>query len=312
MIQDPSPAESLREEIEFNLSSLKDAAGLLPVIKECLKPEGQKSAPLAWPLLPLFICEAVCGRYDRAIPVAASIQFLRAAAGVFDDIEDADSAASLASRYGPAVAVNAASALLSLANKSLLRLRLKGVPDAEVLGIIDTISSGCIAACEGQHLDLSLTPQCIFEENYLRIAYLKSASTVECACRAGALAAGAPEDLIDKFAKFGYNLGMMAQIANDLAGVDSGADIRKRKVTLPAIYALANLNGEPLLQVEQAFVRPPEVNPDPLKIKDILFSRGAVYYAAVRMQLYHQAAQKVLNGLGSDSINTGHLKEYLA
>jgi octaprenyl-diphosphate synthase len=313
MLKDPGPADSLREEIEFNLSSLKDAAGLSSVIKECLKPEGQKSVSLAWPLLPLFVCEAVCGRYDRAIPVAASIQFLRAAAGVFDDIEDADSAASLASRYGQAVAINAASALLNLANKSLLRLRLKGVPDSEVLGIIDTLSSGCIAACEGQHLDLSLSAsKALTEETYLRIAYLKSASTVECACRAGALAAGAPEDLIDKFAGFGYNLGMMAQIANDLAGVDSGADIRKRKITLPAIYALANLDGDPLLQVEQAFVRPPEVNPDPLEIKDILFSSGAVYYAAVRMQLYHQAAQKVLNELGSDSINTGHLKEYLA
>jgi len=96
-----------------------------------------------------------------------------------------------------------------------------------------------------------LTPEnSIFEETYLRIAYLKSASTVECACRAGALAAGAPEKVVDKFAKFGYNLGMMAQIANDLAGVDSGADIRKRKITLPAVYALANLDGESRLQVE--------------------------------------------------------------
>ena len=46
------------------------------------------------------------------------------------------------------------------------------------------------------------------------------------------------QQLINKFAELGSNLGISSQIANDIQGITRGNDITKRKITLPVIYAL--------------------------------------------------------------------------
>jgi geranylgeranyl diphosphate synthase, type I len=316
MTWESRPAELLQDETESILFSLKDVPGLLVIIKESRAVKNQAgnetSGSLIWSLLPLMVCESICGEYDRVIPAAASLQLLHAAAEIFDDLEDQDSSTSLTARYGPAIAINTASALLILAEKALPRLKLKGVSNDIIVRTMDIISTAYAIACSGQHQDLSLPAQeIISEERYLQIAYLKSASTFECSCRVGALIAGASDELIDNFAKFGYNLGMMAQVANDIKGVTSLRDISHRKATLPAIYALANLEGEARQQMESAFLRYSEAAPEPVKTKELLFSCGAVYYAAIKMELYRQTAQEIFNNIGPELFTVEHLKEYL-
>ena len=84
-------AQLLKDEIEAVLTSLSDAVGLCELVKEPLtkgirglSPEATFDRP--WPLLPLMVCEAICGHYLHVLPVAAARQFLIAAADVFDDI----------------------------------------------------------------------------------------------------------------------------------------------------------------------------------------------------------------------------------
>src|SRR4030042_12134 len=98
-------ARLLREEIEALLVPLSNVADLYTLVKEPLsKARRGLAADIAhdrpWPLLPLMVCEAICGRYEQAVPAAAALQLLKAAAEVFDDIEDADSSESLLARYG--------------------------------------------------------------------------------------------------------------------------------------------------------------------------------------------------------------------
>jgi hypothetical protein len=52
---------------------------------------------------------------------------MMAAGDVFDDIEDAESTDSLLAKYGPGVAVNAATALIVLAEKAICRLKETGL-----------------------------------------------------------------------------------------------------------------------------------------------------------------------------------------
>ena len=182
---------------------------------------------------------------------------MKAAAEVFDDIEDADSDESLSAKYGNPLAINAASTLLILAESAFTRLKSRGIDSDIVVSLIDTVNSYYTTACIGQHLDLSLTPEeAASEDVYLRVIGMKSASAVECACYTGALLAKANQELIQSFTIFGHNLGMASQIANDIKGVTRLSDIKKRKITLPAIYGLAQTDGETHNLLEMVFYKP--------------------------------------------------------
>jgi len=219
----------------------------------------------------MIVCEALCGDYRHALPVAAALRLLTAAAEVFDDIEDADSSSSLSARYGAPLATNAATTLLILAERAIARLKTRGVEDSIIVRVMDSVNSFYTAACAGQHLDLSLTSEmAVSEESYLRIAGMKSASTAECACYIGALLANANSELVDILGKFGHNLGMASQIANDIQGITVGNDIVKGKTTLPIIYALAQADQETCDQLKIPLSRQSETTPDPTQETRVL------------------------------------------
>jgi len=289
-------AEILRDEIEAVLAPVSDMAGLYALVKEPLTKarrglatDTAHSPP--WPLLPLMVCEAISGHYEQALPAAAAFQLLMAAGDVFDDIEDADSSESLSAKYGSAVATNVATTLLILAERAIVRLKGRGVENCITVRVMDAVNSFYTTACTGQHLDLSfISDKPISEDMYLRAMSLKSASQVECSCYIGALLANASRELIDTFTLFGHNLGMAAQITNDIQGITKGNDIMKRTITLPVIYALTQTDGEVRNQFESAFGKQSESKPDPVQIRDLLFRYGAIYYATIKMEFYKQQA----------------------
>ena len=89
-------AELLKEEIETILAPASGADRFHDLLKEPLTKIRRGLAPKnasdrPWSLLPLIVCEVICGTYDHALPAAAGLQFLMAAGDIFDDIEDADS-----------------------------------------------------------------------------------------------------------------------------------------------------------------------------------------------------------------------------
>jgi geranylgeranyl pyrophosphate synthase len=310
-------AELLREEIEELLVPLSDADGLCDLIKEALT-QGRRGlgAEVAhdkpWPLLPLMVCEAISGHYEHALPAAAALQLLMAAGDVFDDIEDADSPESLSARYGPAIAINVASTLITMAEASITRLKGRGIADCIIVRVMDVVNSYCTTACAGQHLDLSLAREMdVSEDMYVRITVMKSASQVECACHIGALLADANQELANIFAKFGHNLGIAAQITNDIQGITRGGDILKHKITLPAIYALTQAEGETRHQLEDAFGQQSETVTDPTQIKDLLFSSGAIHFATVKMESYRQRALDILSEAERTGARVDRLKLFL-
>ena len=307
-------AKLLREEIEALLS---EVAGLYALVKEPLTEARRGLASEStwdrpWSLLPLIVCEAISGCYEHALPAAAAIQFFKAAGDVFDDIEDADSSKSLSARYGPAVATNVATILLSLAERAIARLKSRGVADYVTVRVMETVNSFFTTTCAGQHLDLSLSSEmAVSEDVYLRVIDMKSASTVECTCHIGALLADANQKLVDIFAKFGHNLGMASQIANDIQGITRGSDVVKHKITLPVIYALAQSEGETRNQLGLAFDKPSEIMPDPAQIRDLLFRTGAIHYATTKMEFYKQLALDNLSEVEQYGASVERLKLFL-
>ena len=306
----------VRDEIEALLASLSDV-GFCDIIREPLAGIRRGTVTEAaghkpWYLLPLIVCEAISGHYEHAIPASAALQLFMAAGEVFDDIEDADATGSLPARYGPAIATNAATTLLILAERAIARLKGRGISDYLIVHIMDSVNSFYTTACVGQHLDLSLTSETtVSEYEYLRVAYMKSATTTECACHIGAVLATTSQKLIDSFTLFGHYLGMASQIANDIQGITSGSDIVEHKTTLPVVYALAHTEGEARNQLKSAFSKRCESVPDLTQSRNLLFCSGAIHYAMIKMETYKQHALDILNELENTGSNVEKLRMFL-
>lgn len=287
--------EILRKEIEEVLVVVPVSGSLNSLIREPLQQMRRglyhaDGRDIPWPLLPLIVCMSISGRYKRCLPVAVAFQFFQAAADVFDDIEDADSPHSLCSKYGTAAAVSTATTLLVLAEYSLARLKNTGISSHLTAIISENVNLSYIAACAGQHLDLTVEKMAITEDVYLKIAAMKTASQVRSACYTASMLAGADDATSAVFAAFGENLGIASQLTNDIQGIIRGTDIVRAKVTLPVIYALAVSEGESRSQLETNFssTHTGTVNPD--IIKDILYKTGAVHYASVKTEYYRDLA----------------------
>jgi geranylgeranyl pyrophosphate synthase len=310
-------AELLRQELETLITPLSTTFGFRDLIKEPLTKARRGLAPNVmhdrpWALMPLIVCEALCGSYKHAIPAGAALQLFLAAGDVFDDIEDADCPDSLSSKYGSAIATNAATTLLMLAEKAITRLKERGVADLMTVRIINVVNSYYINACIGQHLDLNVHLDTVgSEDTYLQITVLKSASQIECACKVGALLARAKKQLVDIFAQFGYNLGVSSQIANDIQSIINGSDILKNPNTLPIIFALNQTDNQTYNQLRSFFSKPSVTVLDLEKVRDLLFRIGAIHYAMVKMEYYKQRAQAVLLKAGAAGVHIERLKLFL-
>ena len=307
-----------QNELETLLAPLSSNSGFYDLVREPLFKVWHDSGVEndyghIWLYLPLIVCDAICGSYEHALPASVGLELLKAAAEVFDDIEDADSTESLSVKYGTSLAINVASALLILAERAFTRLRNRGVDNEIVLSLIDTVNSYYATACTGQYLDMSITPEEAFSEDvYLKVIEIKSAFAVRCACYTGALLATSNKKIIHSFTIFGHNLGMASQIANDIKGITNLKDISRRKITLPAIYALAQTNGEIHQLLATVFCKSSNefVSP-PVQIRDLLFSTGAIQYATIKMEFYKQQAANILIELEQLDVKVNQLQQFL-
>jgi competence protein ComQ len=309
----------VKEEIEALLSPLSNSNSLADLVRESLSTGSPdlsenvaQSQKYRWSLLPILVCESISGHSEQAIPVTAALQLLKGAAELFDDIEDQDTPDSLPSRWGLPIATNVATTMVILAEKAITRLKTRGVSDDRIIKIMDITNSQYIIACTGQHLDLRLTPKMpVTEELYFDIIAKKSASQIECACSVGAMLATNNHETINNFSLFGHNLGMTVQITNDIKGIIEGRDIIKHKPTLPVIYGLAQSDGEILHYLTSVYSNDGTITPDLTRIRDILFSIGAIHYTTIQLEIYRLAAINNLEIAEKNGANIQQLKSFL-
>ncbi len=107
--------------------------------------------------------------------------------------------------------------------------------------------------CEGELRQVeSRGNYAMTEEQYLEIIASKTAALIGCCCRLGSHYAGAEPEVCETLTRFGHELGVAFQIADDLldvfgdetvAGKSLGTDLVKQKVTLPLIRLLSQTDG---------------------------------------------------------------------
>ena len=208
------------------------------------------------PLLGLLAYYSLTGDYRAALPGAAAVELGHNFSLVHDDIEDADTERrhrpTLWAIWGVPLAINAGDALFALSRLALYRL-LDGFSERRVLALMRVYDETCLALCEGQYLDISFERQPeVPVEAYLEMIGKKTAALVGASVQAGAILATDEADVVEAYRRFGYDLGMAFQMADDVKGTfwassDSGkpeaGDVRKRKKTLPLVWALQHASA---------------------------------------------------------------------
>jgi geranylgeranyl diphosphate synthase type I len=204
------------------------------------------------PLLGLLAYHSLTGDYHPALPGAAAVELGHNFSLVHDDIEDADierrHRPTLWAVWGVPLAINAGDALFALSRLALYRLLEDGFSERRVLALMRVYDETCLALCEGQYLDISFEREAdVTVEAYLEMIGKKTAALVGASVQAGAILATDEAQVIEAYRRFGYDLGMAFQMADDVKGsfwasTDSGkaeaGDVRKRKKTLPVVWAL--------------------------------------------------------------------------
>ncbi len=201
----------------------------------------------------LLACEIVGGKSEHAIPLAAGIQLLHDFSLIHDDIQDNSDLrrgrATLWSIWGIAQGINAGDGMFVLAHMAIQRMQDVGVPADRVLQILRRFDKAILQICEGQHLDMKFEgDSSITEEAYIAMVTRKTAVLIASCGELGALAGGGSDADAQALSEFGLHLGIAFQMQDDILGVwgdpaitgkPLAADLTRRKLSLPVIYALS-------------------------------------------------------------------------
>lgn len=142
------------------------------------------------------------------------------------------------------------------------------------------------------------------EKDYYQLIECKTASLISAACELGAISLD--EELRPRLKRFGYELGMAFQIADDLLdytadeeviGKPAGLDLREHKVTLPLIAALPELNPGEREFVEEFFEEEEPKDEAIARIVEMVGRNGGLDYAKAKALEFARNAQDALDGL---------------
>src|SRR6266545_1310102 len=147
--------------------------------------------------------------------------------------------------WGAEQGINAGDALFALAQIAMLR-----DPSERSARMVAELNRTALLLAEGQYLDIELQAggTAATPEAYAAMITRKTGVLFACACRLGAIAAGAAKDVEEAYAAYGLELGLAFQEQDDLLGVwgrvaetgkPDALDVLERKRGLPAAIALS-------------------------------------------------------------------------
>jgi competence protein ComQ len=249
--------------------------------------------------LALFCCQAVGGDVHRAIPIAAAWRLLHLAAQVLDDIEDNEPNSVFPATLRQPQAVNVSTGLIFMAQRALSSgLQRQGVPAFRSLAILDDFGGTILRTCAGQHADLAAQNATDLSlEQYWAIVAAKSSDFFALACRAGAMLGTEDTRLIARYTEFGYNLGVLIQIGDDLVGLqESGVrnDLAAGQQTLPILYALKVAPPRQQATLRRLLLQAPDDAEAEVEARRMIVALGAPTYLMVKAQVHRQQAEDAL------------------
>jgi octaprenyl-diphosphate synthase len=282
---------ALEENLKPHLELVREVAGHI------LFSGGKRLRPLLM-VLSARVCEYT-GGYDKTFSTA--LEYLHAATLLHDDLVD-----GAALRRGkPAAYLKWGNPIAVLVGDFLLARALSVSAATGSVRIVQILAELTEQMSQGEvHQLMRKGDIHLPEEEYLEVIRRKTAVLFEAACRVSAVLADAPREKEAALAKFGFNLGMAFQIADDLfdytlatpqLGKQVGADLREGKLTLPVIRALRQARAAERDWMLSVIQNPQFSSEDFRRLVDLLGSCGAVRYAEQVAEDYIAIAKKELS-----------------
>jgi octaprenyl-diphosphate synthase len=240
----------------------------------------------------------------HAVTFAATVELVHLATLVHDDAVDN----SVLRRGQPTVNALWTHQIAIIMGDYLYSRALTELAGLGHLEAIRILGSAANAMSVGEMRQLTSYDRLEFsEDDYYRLISAKTASLMSAACAMGALAG---EDRFrEPLQRFGHNLGMAFQVADDIldyvgsqeeTGKPVGQDLRERKVTLPLVGALRNSSPSARDEVRELFANPSPSEEEIQRILRLVEELGGVAYAREKAREFGNRAEKALEALPGD------------
>ena len=256
-------------------------------------PTGGTTGKALRPVLCLYACEATSGEYEPALPAAAALEFIHNFSLIHDDIQDRDELRhhrpTLWSVWGDGKAVVAGNSLRVVADAAVGGMVAGGRSPKEALDVAGLLTEAYLEMIEGQYLDMAYEDrQEVGLQEYLAIISRKTGALIRCAMNIGAVIGTSDRQTVDSFREAGRSLGYVFQIRDDVLGVwgdedatgkPVGADIRRKKKSLPAVYAMSRARGEAKKTLARKYAQQELADDDVEVVLEIMDEVGVREYA---------------------------------
>jgi len=243
MIDESKLTALLRQGLESIPYSVQPS-GLYQPVEYTLQSGGKRLRPL----LCLAACEACGMPAETALNQAVAVEMFHNFTLIHDDVMDGSDTRrgrpTVYARWGEVQAILSGDALLTMATQMACRCPLDRI--GAVMNLFNTTA---LEVYDGQQYDMEFEKRDdVSVGEYIEMIRLKTSVLLGCACRMGALMAGADEATASSLYAYGENLGLAFQLRDDwldtfgdpgVFGKPIGGDIHNRKKTWLFITALA-------------------------------------------------------------------------
>ena len=283
--------------VELFIQSLSQGDGMLESVLSHIRQRGGKRMR---PMLIMLTAKNYGEVSSVTQNAALGLELLHTASLVHDDVVDESDQRrgqpSVNASYNNKVAVLVGDYILSTA---LLRVALSDNHE-----IVQQLAELGRTLAAGEILQLSnISNQEISEDVYYQVIDKKTAVLFEACCKLGAISVGASQDVIEKSAKFGHNIGMIFQIRDDIfdyydskeIGKPTGNDMLEGKLTLPVIYSLNHYKNDAVLNLAKK-VKAGTINQDEIAVL-IEFAKqyGGIKYAEKKMEDFAKECESFID-----------------
>ncbi len=246
------------------------------------------------PVLVLMACDAMGGNIEQAMKCAVGLELFHNFTLLHDDVMDnADvrrGQPTVHRKWNSNVAILSGDAMLTMAAQHIAQ-----VEPCKQEAINALFNRTAIEIYEGQQHDMDFEQMSnVTVEQYIEMIRLKTSVLLGCACKMGAIVAGASEQDAQALYTMGENLGLAFQLQDDLLdvwgnestfGKEIGGDIMNNKKTFLLIGALEQAQGDDATQL-QYWLKQGNEAPRDEKVKAVT----AIYNS---LQLRAQAEQAI-------------------
>lgn len=319
MIQETHIDSALKELFD-NLTFTQEPAGLYDPLRYMIEIGGKRIRPR----LCLTSYALFKEQFSEGILIpAAAIEVFHSFTLIHDDIMDkADVRRGVPTVYRK---WDENTAILSGDVMSIESYRMIAKAPAKTLPkVLELFSKTAAEVCEGQQFDMEFEDrETVPMTEYMKMIGLKTAVLIACSAKMGALIAEAPETSCDLLYKYGYDLGLAFQVADDwldtygdqaVFGKAIGGDILNNKKSWLMTRAFEKASAKTHEQLQTAMAMPIETEEQKVEkiatVKAIYAELGLEEEAKQEIARLHNQAMGYISQLGIEPEKAAMLENY--